>query len=56
MRKWGQIYFSWNGGQINLSPFPPVFQEWDALASVNLPDEVTKDGYVQLLITIRAIS
>lgn len=30
--------------------------EWDALASVKLPGEVTKDGYVQLLITIRAIT
>ena len=30
--------------------------EWEALASVKLPGEVTKDGYVQLLITIRAIS
>lgn len=30
--------------------------EWEALASVKLPGGVTKDGYVQLLITIRAIS
>jgi transcriptional regulator with XRE-family HTH domain len=29
--------------------------EWEALASVKLPGEVAKDGYVQLLITIRAV-
>lgn len=30
--------------------------EWEALDSIKLPGEVNKDGYVQLLITIRAIS
>jgi transcriptional regulator with XRE-family HTH domain len=30
--------------------------EWRALLSLELPTEVSKDGYVQLLITIRAIS
>lgn len=30
--------------------------EWRALSSVTLPSEVDKDGYVQLLIAIRAIS
>jgi len=30
--------------------------EWRALASIDLPSPVSKDGYVQLLITIRAIS
>ena len=30
--------------------------EWHALSSVVLPGEATKDGYVQLLYTIRAIS
>ena len=29
--------------------------EWGALASIKLPARITKDGYVQLLITIRAI-
>jgi transcriptional regulator with XRE-family HTH domain len=29
--------------------------EWKALRSIELPASVTKDGYVQLLITIRAI-
>jgi transcriptional regulator with XRE-family HTH domain len=29
--------------------------EWKALRSIKLPESVTKDGYVQLLITIRAI-
>ena len=30
--------------------------EWEALASVKLPVDAGKDGYVQLLITIRAIT
>lgn len=30
--------------------------EWEALQSLKLPKEVSKDGYVQLLITIRAIT
>ncbi len=30
--------------------------EWRALASLDLPGEVRKDGYVQLLITIRAVA
>lgn len=30
--------------------------EWRALASIDLPTPVSKDGYVQLLITIRAIT
>ena len=30
-------------------------EEWKALRSIELPASVTKDGYVQLLITIRAI-
>jgi len=30
--------------------------EWKALASIQIPGEVSKDGYVQLLITIRAVS
>lgn len=30
--------------------------EWQALNSIQLIDEVSKDGYVQLLITIRAVS
>lgn len=30
--------------------------EWEALASVKLPVDASKDGYVQLLITVRAIS
>lgn len=30
-------------------------EEWKALRSIKLPESVTKDGYVQLLITIRAI-
>jgi len=30
--------------------------EWLQLASVNLPRTVTKEGYLQLLITLRAIS
>lgn len=30
--------------------------EWETLASVKLPGEVSRDGYVQLLITLRAIS
>jgi len=30
-------------------------REMEALASIQLPDEATKDGYVQLLVTIRAI-
>lgn len=30
--------------------------EWKALESIQLPGEVSKDGYVQLLITIRAIT
>lgn len=29
--------------------------EWKALESIQLPGEVSKDGYVQLLITVRAI-
>ena len=29
--------------------------EWQALASIVLPGEATKDGYVQLLYTLRAI-
>ena len=29
--------------------------EWESLQSVRLPKEVSKDGYVQLLITIRAL-
>lgn len=36
---------------LNVSP-----AEWEALASVKFPGEVAKDGYVQLLIIIRAIS
>lgn len=31
-------------------------EEWESLRSVKLPKEVSKDGYVQLLITIRSIS
>jgi len=31
-------------------------REMEALASVKLPSEATKDGYVQLLVTIRAIT
>lgn len=31
-------------------------EEWEALASMKLPGEVSKDGYVQLLITLRAVS
>ena len=31
-------------------------QEWQALASIALPNDVTKDGYVQLLVTLRAIT
>ncbi len=30
--------------------------EWKLLGSIKLPDTVRKDGYVQLLITLRAIS
>lgn len=30
--------------------------EMEALASIKLPSEATKDGYVQLLVTIRAIT
>ena len=30
-------------------------EEWKALRSIELPGAVSKDGYVQLLITIRAI-
>ncbi len=30
--------------------------EWKALDSIELPGKVSKDGYVQLLITIRAIT
>lgn len=30
--------------------------EWKALGSIDLPGEVSKDGYVQLLITVRAIT
>lgn len=30
--------------------------EWETLDSIQLPGEVNKDGYVQLLITIRAIT
>ena len=30
--------------------------EWRALNSIQLINEVSKDGYVQLLITIRAVS
>lgn len=30
--------------------------EWKSLGSIKLPGEVSKDGYVQLLITVRAIS
>lgn len=30
-------------------------EEWKALRSIELPASVTKDGYVKLLITIRAI-
>lgn len=30
-------------------------EEWKALRSIELPESVSKDGYVQLLITIRAI-
>jgi transcriptional regulator with XRE-family HTH domain len=29
--------------------------EWRALASIDLPDEATKDGYVNLLFTVRSI-
>jgi hypothetical protein len=35
---------------LNITP-----EEWKALRSIKLPESVTKDGYVQLLITIRAI-
>jgi len=31
-------------------------EEWKSLASIKLPGQINKDGYVQLLITIRAIS
>jgi len=31
-------------------------REMEALASIKLPGEATKDGYVQLLVTIRAIA
>ena len=31
-------------------------EEWEALLSVKLPGEVSKDGYVQSLMTIRLIS
>lgn len=31
-------------------------QEMEALSSIRLPGEATKDGYVQLLVTIRAIT
>jgi len=30
--------------------------EWEALLSMKLPGEVSKDGYVQLLITMRAVT
>lgn len=30
--------------------------EWHALASIDLPGEISKDGHVQLLVTIRAIT
>jgi hypothetical protein len=30
--------------------------EWKSLGLIKLPGEVSKDGYVQLLITVRAIS
>jgi len=30
--------------------------EWKALGSIDLPGEVSKDGYVQLLITVRTIA
>jgi len=30
--------------------------EWRSLGSIKLPADVSKDGYVQLLITIRAVS
>jgi hypothetical protein len=30
--------------------------EWKSLGSIKLPADVSKDGYVQLLITVRAIS
>jgi transcriptional regulator with XRE-family HTH domain len=31
-------------------------EEWEALGSVKLPGEASKDGYVQLLMTVRGIS
>lgn len=31
-------------------------REMEALASINMPGEATKDGYVQLLVTIRAVT
>ena len=31
-------------------------EEWNALRSLQLPREVTKEGYVQLLMTIRAVT
>jgi len=31
-------------------------EEWKSLGSIKLPGEVSKDGYVQLLITVRAVS
>jgi len=31
-------------------------REMEALASIKVPGEVTKDGFVQLLVTIRAVS
>lgn len=36
---------------LNVSP-----AEWECLASFELPEATRKDGYVQLLITIRAIT
>lgn len=31
-------------------------EEWEALASVKLPGEASKEGYLQLLMTVRGIS
>ena len=30
--------------------------EWESLRSVKLPEQVSKDGYIQVLMTIRAVS
>lgn len=47
--------FAGNGGE-QVNALNVSAAEWEVLASVKLPRDVVKDGYVQILITIRAIS